>query len=95
MGDGEGYAFANDIDTVLKASGWTVEGGGVSQAAYAGGNPIGLGIIVRNAVTAPPYAARIQRAFFSIGVPFGGIEDPKRPEGTVEIIVGNKPTPPN
>ena len=28
MGDGEGYAFANDIDTVLKASGWTVEGGG-------------------------------------------------------------------
>jgi hypothetical protein len=95
MGDGEGYAFATDIDSSIKAAGWIVSGGGVSQAAYSGGNPIGFGIIVRNAITAPPYAVRIQRAFFSIGIPLNGAEDPKLPEGTVQIIVGNKPNPPN
>jgi hypothetical protein len=91
MGDGEGYAFAMQIDSVLKAAGWTVQGGGVAQAAYSGGNPTGFGIVVRNGITAPQYAARIQRAFFSIGIPLAGAELADRPEGAVMILVGNKP----
>lgn len=89
LGDGEGQAFANDIDAVLKASGW--ESAGVKQGAYSGGNPIGFGILVRNAMSAPAYAAALQRAFFSIGMPMGGAEDSKIPDGAVEILVGNKP----
>ncbi len=91
MGDGEGNAFATDVAAALKAAGWDVEGGGISQAAYAGGNPIGFVILVRNAIGAPPFAAVLQRAFFSIGIPLPGEENPQIEEGKVQIIVGNKP----
>lgn len=89
LGDGEGQAFANDVDGVLKASGW--ETTGVSQGAYSGGNPIGFGIIVRSAISAPPFAAVLQRAFFSIGIPMAGAENPQLADGAVQILVGNKP----
>ena len=89
LGDGEGQTFANDIEGVLKASGW--ETTGVSQGAYSGGNPIGFGIIVRSATSAPPFASALQRAFFSIGIPMAGAENPQLAEGTVQILVGNKP----
>jgi hypothetical protein len=89
LGDGEGTTFANDVDEVLKASGW--EPGGVNQALYGGGNPTGFGIMVRNAQTVPPYALHLQQAFFSIGIPMGGVENPKLEEGTVQILIGNKP----
>ncbi len=89
LGDGEGQAFANDIDGVLKASGW--ESTGVSQSAYSGGNPVGFGIIIRSAMNAPPYAIALQHAFFSVGIPLAGVENSQLPEGAVEIVVGNKP----
>lgn len=95
MGDGEGKAFATQIDSVLKASGWTVTGGGVTQAAYSGGDPIGFGIVVHSAVAVPPYAVRIQQAFFSIGIPLAGAESTGQPEGTVAIMVGHKHIPAN
>jgi len=95
LGDGEALDFANEIDRVFKAAGWTVTGGGVSQAVFSGSAPIGFGIVVRNALSAPPYAARIQRAFFSIGIPLGGAENAKLPETTVEIVVGRKPNLPS
>ena len=89
LGDGEGQTFANDVDEVLKASGWETDG--VNQVVYSGGNPVGFGIIVRSAIIAPPYAAHLQQAFFSIGLPMGGIENPKLADGKVQILVGNKP----
>jgi hypothetical protein len=89
LGDGEGQAFANDIDAVLKASGW--DNPGVTQGAYSGGNPVGFGILVRNAITAPPYATALQKAFFSVGIPMPGVENSQLAEGIVEILVGNKP----
>ncbi len=89
LGDGEGHTFANDVDSALKASGWETDG--VNQGVYSGGNPIGFGIVVHSAITAPPYAATLQRAFFSVGLPLGGMENGQFPEGKVDILVGNKP----
>lgn len=89
LGDGEGLAFAQQVAEALNASGYPHAG--VDQGVYSGRNPVGFGLIVHSAVTAPPYAAAIQRAFFSIGLPMGGLEDSSAPEGTVRILVGNKP----
>jgi hypothetical protein len=91
MGDGEGSAFANQISEVLKLAGWPPPG--VMQVAYGGGDPVGFGILVKNAITAPLYAARIQQAFFSIGLPVAGVQKSELPDGTVQIVVGRKRTP--
>jgi hypothetical protein len=88
LGDGEGLAFAKDIDDVLKAAGWETNFG---QGVYSGGNPVGFGIVVRNAISAPPYATALQRAFFSVGIPVAGEENPQLNAGDIQIIVGNKP----
>jgi transposase len=90
MGDQEGSAFASDIETTLRAAGWET-GGGAGQSVYTGGNPIGLGILVKSGKSAPVYAGELQQAFFSIGVPLAGAENATLPDGTVEIVVGNKP----
>lgn len=95
MGDGEGNAFATQISDVLKAAGWTVLSGGVTQAAYSGGDPMGLGIIVHSAITTPLFAARIQRAFFSIGIPLAGAERLDQIVGAATILVGHKPNQAN
>ena len=90
VGDAEGQTFANDVLEVLKSSGWPVEG--VDQGIYSGGaNPVGFGILVHRAATAPQYAGVLQSAFFSVGLAMGGAESDTVPEGTVQIIVGNKP----
>lgn len=89
LGDGEGLALAGQIDEVLKTSGWLTSG--VSQGVYAGGNPVGVGILVRDARTAPSYAAVLQRAFGSVAIPLGGAEKADLPEGKVVILVGSKP----
>jgi len=91
MGDGEGYAFATEIDGLLKAAGWTIIGGGVSQAVYSGGNPKGAGIIVRSQESAPNYAIILQQAFSEVGYPIAGAIDSSLPEGKVKLLIGNKP----
>lgn len=89
LGDGEAAAFAGQIVAVLKAAGWKIEA--VGQTVSTGSGPIGFGVVVRKAATAPPYVAHLQQAFFSIGIPLGGAEDPTVAEGNVNIIVGHKP----
>lgn len=91
MGDGEGYAFATEIDGLLKTAGWTITGGGVTQAVYNGGNPKGAGIIIHSQETAPPYAAILQQAFNDVGYPIAGALDSSVPEGKIKFIIGNKP----
>lgn len=89
LGDEEGLSFAKQIHEVIKASGWPTSG--VSQGAYGGSNPVDIRIIVRDAQTAPKYAAVLQHAFGSVGIPLGGIEKSDMEEGEVQILVGNKP----
>lgn len=90
LGDGEGFAFATQIDDVLKAAGWTTTG--VNQGVYGGGaNPIGFGIVVHSAATTPPHAGSLQSAFTAAGFPLNGVEQPAIQEGLVVLLVGNKP----
>lgn len=94
LGDGEGYAFAAELDGLLKAAGWTIADGGINHGVYTGnpkGNPKGTIIVVRDAKTAPKYAVMLQQAFAEVGLPMAGEENPKLPEGEVVLIIGNKP----
>jgi hypothetical protein len=91
LGDGEGAAFANQLNDVLKAAGWSTSG--VSLAAFVGGpNPTGVRIVVKSVATAPPYAAVLQQAFERGGLPVDGAVDSSAAEGVVLLLVGNKPS---
>ena len=90
LGDGEGFAFATQVDEALKAAGWPTTG--VNQGVYGGGaNPVGFGVVVRSAATAPPYAAALKRAISTAGIPVGGAQNAELPEGAVVLLIGNKP----
>lgn len=87
-GDGEATEFANQIASILNDVGFKA---GVAQALYGGGDPVGVGIVVKNAATAPPQAIRLQQAFFAIGIPMAGAENSNVAEGAIQIVVGHKP----
>jgi hypothetical protein len=90
LGDGEGFAFATQLDETLKVAGWPTNG--VSQVVYGGGaNPVGIAIVVHSSATAPPYAVALQRAFAEAGLPIVGVEQAGKSEGSVELLIGNKP----
>ena len=90
LGDGEGFAFATQLDEALRTAGWPTMG--VNQGVYgSGSNPVGFGIVVRASATAPPYAASLQRAFTDAGFPLAGAEQSALPEGSVVLLIGNKP----
>jgi hypothetical protein len=89
LGDGEGLAFALQIDHILKEAGWTTSG--VNQGVYSPNNPIGLFIEVRSEKTVPQRAGLLQQAFTQVGIPLPGSLRPTLAEGAVLIVVGNKP----
>jgi hypothetical protein len=89
LGDVEGNAFADQIRKALDASGWP--DCDPSQRVYVGGNPVGFGVVVRDAENPPPHAAVLQQAFESVGITCGGAEDPDVPESVVEVLVGTQP----
>lgn len=90
LGDREGKTFANDINEVMKAAGWPGDDD-LKQQIFSGGGPVGIAIIVRDAKTAPAYAGALQQAFFSVGIPLAGVENPELEEGRINLIVGAKP----
>jgi hypothetical protein len=65
MGDAEGSAFAEQLDRILKAGGWTTTG--VSYGMYTGGNPMGWGLIVNALLSVPAHALSLQKAFRTAG----------------------------
>lgn len=89
--DFEATAFAHQIIGALQEAGWNLG----SVTGMVGSDPVGLGIVVRSVATVPPYVGRLQRAFFSIGIPMGGVEEPRLEEGGVQLVIGHKPTPEN
>ena len=89
MGDAEGVAFAEQLDKLLKAGGWQTSG--VSQAVYAGGNPLGWGIMVNSTASIPPHAATLREAFRAAGFPLAIVANPSEAKaGVVRLIVGVK-----
>ncbi|MGH9701153.1 MAG: hypothetical protein ACRD52_17070 [Candidatus Acidiferrales bacterium] len=95
LGDGEATTFTEEVAGVFKSAGWTIADDGPIRAVFSGSPPIGFGIIVRDATVPPPYAARIQLAFFQVGFPMGGAEDKTFSMDKVEILIGRKPNPPS
>jgi len=90
LGDGEGFALAREIEQVLTASGWRVEGG-VTQGVFGPRNPIGTALAIHDPKTPPTHAAPLQHTFTSVGIPLLASASAEVPEGTVRIMVGNKP----
>ena len=93
MGDSEGNAFATDISAVLYDAGWNKQKG-AGQGAYVGGDPLGFGMIVHSLQKPSPHLVRLQRAFFTAGLPLPVAVDPSMPDGTAAIMVGHKPPAP-
>lgn len=89
LGDGEGLAYANQLDEALKAAGWPTTG--INQGAYDRSNPVGFGIIVHSKATTPQYAVSLQRALTDAGILAPGLENASTPEGDVVLMIGNKP----
>lgn len=87
VGDGEGFAFAQQIDGVLKKAGWTTKG--VIPGPH--GNAKGVFIAVQTTSTAPEYRVVLQRAFESIGIKVNTIEERWQHSGSLTIIIGRKP----
>jgi hypothetical protein len=86
-GDREAFDFAEQIRDVFRTAGWD----SVVPSTLLGGRVVGICIVVRDAKTAAPYAAAIQRSFVAASIELPGTEDAKLPEATVRIIVGHKP----
>jgi hypothetical protein len=86
LGDGEALSFAKQIHDILGEAGWPATA--VDQRVYQQ-NPIGIAIVVNDVAKAPPHAGPLQNAFVTVGVPL--VANPSFPEGSVTIVVGNKP----
>lgn len=90
LGDGEAFAFASQIDGILKAAGWPTSG--VSQGVFTPNNPVGFGLIVHSTDTAPAYAGFLQSAFRQAGIgELSAQVGESITAGKVQLLVGNKP----
>ena len=89
LGDGDGLSYATEWDDILKEADWPTTG--VHQVAVTPRNPVGLLIRIHSGVSDPPHAMALQLALAAAGVATEGADSPSIPEGTVELVVGNKP----
>jgi len=88
QGDGEGQQFAQDIASVLRASGWDVEG--PSATTWTSNNPVGHGIVVHDGNHPPAGAILLWGAFKTAGILMGALAKPETPADQIWIIVGNR-----
>lgn len=86
IGDGEALAFADQVRSVLVASGWNA-----SEPAPNSLSGSGIALRVKSAKSAPNYAAPLQRAFELAGVALIGVESPEMDANTVQVLVLSKP----
>lgn len=89
LGDSEGFAFATQIDRILRDAGWTTSG--VSHSIFTPPNPIGIEVRVHDAQNPPGHAGFLQKAFTAVGIEASGSEQANLPADRVLLIVGNKP----
>jgi hypothetical protein len=87
LGDGESYKFANELNTILKASGWQTDG--VNQAVFNGA-PVGLIVQIKNRVNIPPHAMSLINALNYIGIQPTGEVNLQNPDQSVSLIVGHR-----
>jgi hypothetical protein len=93
MNDGEAIQFAEDFLAIFRAAKWGT--GGVNQAAYVNGSPIGIVAIISAAHgaagTAPIGAGKLMIALMQLGLIKGGLSDQSVQGETLRLIVGRKP----
>jgi hypothetical protein len=89
LGDAESFAFATQIDEILKAADWTTNG--VSQGIFRPNNPTGIELQVHSAQATPPYAAVLQQIFTVVGIKVGASEYPSIQAGNVILVIGLRP----
>jgi hypothetical protein len=88
-GDAEGFAFAGEIDSILKESGWTTTG--VSQGIFGPSNPRGIELRVQDVRRAPAYAGFLQQKLTDAGISLVAGQNPTVAEGSVVLVIGTKP----
>lgn len=97
LGDSESYRYAQDFADIFQAAKWEMAGGGVAQAAYTGGIPEGIQVMISathgGANTAPIGAGKLMMALISLGLIREGLSDPSIQGDDVLIRVGRKPPP--
>ena len=87
IGDNEAIDFSAELLEVLTEAGWPVEHAGQHVALFTRG----LGILVHDRETAPPYAVFLQNALKAAQLEAHGIITDQVPENTVNLFVGPKP----
>jgi hypothetical protein len=88
-GNVEARRFAEQIASLLQATGWTITH--FSQLEIVGEEPIGLLFWVHSLASIPPEARALKENFDAVGLsPTWRIDD-RFPKGTFQIIVGHKP----
>jgi hypothetical protein len=90
QGDAESEKLATQLFWLLRKAGWTVTRAAVVSASEE--SLSGITLTVRSTKTAPPYAAPLQHALGAIGLPAADRENPQNPEGSLELVVGHKPS---
>jgi hypothetical protein len=86
QGDDDGRQFAGEIVEILRAAGWNVDGPGAVD--WSPNNPIGYGVVVRDANIPPPGAIQLWGAFKDAGITLGAIAKPEAPADQIWIIIG-------
>jgi hypothetical protein len=91
LGDAEGLAFASQLQTILRTTGWPGYPNRdevVNQRVYSGTNPVGFGVVVASKASPPPHAVSLVKAFAAAGLPLRVAEDASIATEAVGVMVG-------
>ncbi len=88
LGDTEAYAFAQQLDRLLRQSGFSTEG--VSQSVFTG-PVVGVILLVQDRTRIPPGFETLVAAFRAAGVQVESAENATKPPEVTSLIVGMKP----
>jgi outer membrane protein OmpA-like peptidoglycan-associated protein len=89
LGDGESYAFAEELDALFNTAGWATQG--VSQQTVSG-IPPGLTFVAKSGDAAMfAQAARIQNTLHTMGFAAQSRTLESMPQGLLMLVVGPKP----
>jgi hypothetical protein len=90
-GDTEAHRFAVEIDSALKAAGWSESR--VNDRVIIVPEPVRLIFSVHSGDSIPDHAGAIQQAFKATNIPTETRTDEAQEKGTIVLIVGSKPPP--
>lgn len=94
LGDSESFQYAEEFLSLFRAAKWEISGGGIAQAAYTGGVPVGIQVTISAAHgaagTAPIGAGKLIIALIHLGLIKEGFSNPSVVADDALIRVGRK-----